>query len=132
VDRLAVDRMPVADADGNLSYQRTIPASDIPDGVVDNVENLHIVQHGLDVNGNDKYDMAALGESEFAASLGVEGIPEEATNPATCGEVTPAGAVETGGAGTTGVEATPLLVTGAAAAAAGTGLLLLRRRTERP
>jgi hypothetical protein len=33
------------------------------------------VQHGLDVNGNDKYDLEGLGESTFAKSLGVSGVP---------------------------------------------------------
>lgn len=126
---LAVDRMPVADADGNLDYERTIPADMIPEGIVDNLENLHIVQHGLDVNGNDKYDMEALGESVFAKSLGVKGIPEEATNPATCGEVSPAGGVETGGetAGTSADSTGPLALGAASLAGAG-ALLLLRRR----
>jgi LPXTG-motif cell wall-anchored protein len=126
---LAVDRMPVADASGNLSYSRTIPAADIPDGVVENLASLHIVQHGLDVNGNDKYDMKALGESKFAKSLGVDGIPEEATNPATCGEVSPAGGVETGGAGTDGTESMPLLALGGAALAGSAGIVVMRRRT---
>jgi hypothetical protein len=125
---LAVDRMPVADASGNLSYSRTIPASGIPDGVVENIENLHIVQHGLDVNGNDKYDMEALGESVFAKSLGVNGIPEEATNPATCGEVSPAGAVETGAGSTSGMESLPLMGFGGAALLGGAGAMMLRRR----
>jgi hypothetical protein len=125
---LAVERMPVADADGNLSYSRTIPASDVPEGVVENVENLHIVQHGLDVNGNDKYDMEALGESEFAKSLGVEGIPEEATNPATCGEVSPVGGVETGAGSTSGMESMPLMGFGGAALLGAAGTVVLRRR----
>ncbi len=125
---LAVDRMPVADANGNLNYSRTIPAGMIPEGIVENVENLHIVQHGLDVNGNDKYDLEALGESVFAASLGVKGIPEEATNPATCGEVAPTGAVETGAGSTQGVEASPLLALGGLSLAGAAGALVLRRR----
>lgn len=126
---LAVERMPVADASGNLSYSRTIPASDIPQGIVENVENLHIVQHGLDVNGNDKYDAEGLGESVFAKSLGLEGIPEEATNPATCGEVSPAGAVETGAGSTQGVEQLPLIGFGGVALAGAAGAMVLRRRT---
>ena len=128
---LAVDRMPVADASGNLTYSRTIPAADIPDGIVENVDNLHIVQHGLDVNGNDKYDMEALGESVFAKSLGVDGIPEEATNPATCGEVSPVGGVETGGAGTEGAEAAPMAAFGGLALAGAAGLMVAQRRQTR-
>ncbi|HET9861785.1 MAG TPA: hypothetical protein VFQ19_18580 [Nocardioidaceae bacterium] len=125
---LAVDRMPVADASGNLDYQRTIPASDIPEGVAENLANLHIVQHGLDVNGNDKYDLEALGESVFAKSLGLDGIPEEATNPATCGEVAPAGAVETGAGSTSGAENVPLMAFGGVALLGSAGALAMRRR----
>ncbi|MGH3386460.1 MAG: hypothetical protein ACRDO1_17915 [Nocardioidaceae bacterium] len=128
---LAVDRMPMADADGNLDYDRTIPADAVPDGTIESLSHLHIVQHGLDANGNDKYDMEALGESVFAKSLGVKGIPEEATNPATCGEVTPAGGVETGAAGTEGVEQLPMMAFGGLAMATAAGTLLLRRRYAR-
>lgn len=83
---LAFDRMPVADAQGKLSYKRTIT---LPDAAADKLRNLHVVQHGLDVNGNDRYDTEALGVSTFASSMGVTGVPEEATNPATCGTVGP-------------------------------------------
>ena len=125
---LAVDRFPVADANGNLDYQRTIPASAIPEGISENIENLHIVQHGLDANGNDKYDLEALGESVFAKSLGVNDIPEEATNPATCGEVSPSGAVETGAGSTNGAENMPLIAFGGAALLGSAGVLVIRRR----
>lgn len=125
---LAVDRMPVADASGNLSYERTIPAEMIPAGIVENVDNLHIVQHGLDVNGNNKYDLEALGESVFAESLGIQDIPEEATNPATCGEVVPTGGVETGSGSTGGTESLPLLGFGGAALAGAAGIAVARRR----
>jgi hypothetical protein len=125
---LAVDRMPVADANGNLNYSRTIPASSIPEGIVENIDNLHIVQHGLDVNGNGKYDLKALGESVFAKSLGVKGIPEEATNPATCGEVSPTGSVETGAASTEGVESMGLFAVGGFALVGAAGTLMVRRR----
>ena len=101
---LAVDRMPVADASGDLSYHRTIPASALPDGLLDQLARVHVVQHGIDVNDNGKYDMQALGESTFAKSLGLPGVPEEATDPAACGMVmgagmgtAPQGGVETGG-----------------------------------
>ena len=101
------------------------------------LKNLHVVQHGLDANGNDKYDLEALGESSFAKSLGVNGIPEEATNPATCGTVTgastgemPSGGVDTGDGTTGGIEAVGTFgLAGAAIAAAG-GALIYRRRLE--
>lgn len=129
---LAVDRMPTADADGNLSYSRTIT---LPEGAGAKLKNLHIVQHGLDANGNDTYDLDALGESSFAKSVGVDDIPEEATNPATCGTVTgaavgapPTGGVETGGGSTEGVEAKGALGAGAFAVVGAVGLLAYRRR----
>jgi len=125
---LALDRFPKADAGGNLDYERTIPAAQVPDGFVDNLQHLHIVQHGLDVNGNDKYDLEGLGESVFAKSLGVEGVPEEGTNPATCGEVTPVGAVDTGAGSTQGVEQLPLLAFGGIALAGASGAVWVRRR----
>lgn len=131
---LAVERMPTADADGNLSYSRTI---ELPAGAGAKLKNLHVVQHGLDANGNDKYDLEGLGESTFAKSLGVNGLPEEATNPATCGTVTgastgemPSGGVDTGDGTTGGIEAVGTFgLAGAAFAAAG-GALLYRRRLE--
>lgn len=129
---LAVDRMPVADANGNLDYKRTIT---LPAGAGDRLRNLHIVQHGLDANGNNKYDLDALGESTFAKSLGVSGIPEEATNPATCGTVsgaavgaTPSGGVETGGGTTQGPESLAIFALGGLALAGAGGALAYRRR----
>ncbi len=111
---LALDRFPTADADGNLSYERTIPAGMVPEGTIEQLENLHIVQHGIDVDGNDKYNLdSPIGESPFASSLGVDGVPAEGTFPATCGMVAgaaagvaPEGGVETGD-GTSGM---PMLV----------------------
>lgn len=129
---LAVDRFPKADADGNLNYSRTI---ELPAGAGAKLKNLHIVQHGLDANDNGKYDLEALGESTFAKSLGVNGLPEEATNPAACGTVTgasignmPSGGVDTGDGSTNGIEAAGTFgLAGAAFAAAG-GMLIYRRR----
>ncbi len=128
---LAVDRMPVADADGNLSYSRTIAASALPAGATDNLDSLHIVQHGIDANGNDQYDLQALGESSFAKSLGVDGIPEEATDPATCGQIQPAGGVDTGGsptASTNSASQLPLYALGGAALLGAGGVFAGRRR----
>ncbi|MBL7253455.1 hypothetical protein [Paractinoplanes lichenicola] len=99
---LAVDRMPTADAKGNLKYDRTIAAADLPEGTIEHLKDLHIVQHGVDANGNGKYDLAGLGESTLAQAAGLSGIPEEATDPATCGMVAGAavGSVPVGGVGT--------------------------------
>lgn len=100
---LELDRMPVADEEGRLRYDRTIPAAQLPAGLVGRLSDLHVVQHGIDANGNGQYDLDALGESTFAAGLGLPEVPEEATNPASCGIITgggattmPSGGVETG------------------------------------
>ncbi len=106
---LAVDRMPVADAHGDLVYERTIPAADLPPGTIAHLADLHIVQHGIDANHNGRYDLAGLGESAFARSLGVPNIPAEETQPVTCGvtvqaaaAVVPHGGVATGDGSTAG------------------------------
>ncbi len=125
---LALDRFPVADADGNLEYNRTLTAAELPEGTLDNIANLHIVQHGVDANGNDKYDLDGLGESTFAKSLGVDGIPEEGTDSATCGMIVPSGAVETGGEAPT-APSTGLLAAGGVLAVGGGALALGRRRS---
>jgi hypothetical protein len=132
-DGLDVARMPVADSNGRLNYERTFPAKIVPDGLLEHLSELHVVQHGIDVNNNDKYDLAALGESVFAKNLGVAGVPEEATNPASCGVVEGAGAadparggVETGGAPAPDLDA-PLAAAGAVLLLLSGALLFWRR-----
>lgn len=46
---LALERFPVADDDGNLNYNRTFT---IPQDVLDSLGSLHIVVHGLALDGN--------------------------------------------------------------------------------
>ncbi|MBT2526843.1 hypothetical protein J7E91_15765 [Streptomyces sp. ISL-99] len=75
---LAVDRMPVADKNGKLSYSRTITVSQ---AVADRLTDLHIVQHGIDPNGNKMYDFSK-GKSDLDPKL-----PQEATAPADCGMI---------------------------------------------
>jgi len=111
-DGLDVKRMPVADSKGRIDYERTFSAKMVPDGLLEHLSSLHVVQHGIDVNNNGKYDVEALGVSTFAQSLGVPNIPEEATDPASCGVVQgagmtgrPRGGVETGGAPAPSVNA---------------------------
>ncbi|MEV5484758.1 MULTISPECIES: hypothetical protein [Streptomyces] len=125
---LAVDRMPVADAQGKLSYERTIPVSQ---AVVDHIKDLHIVQHGIDRNNNKKYDFEGAGKSELDPKL-----PQEATAPTNCGEVQgaavgsiPVGGVETG-TGPVEEKAMPAAMIGAGGAAfvVVTGALALVRR----
>jgi hypothetical protein len=115
---LALDRMPVADASGHLDYERTFSPSELPKGLVEHLSEVHVVQHGIDVNHNGRYDVAGAGVSTFAENLGVSGVPEEATDPASCGVVTgamapmsPRGGVETGG-GPSGSVNAPLAALG--------------------
>lgn len=109
---LAVDRMPVADAEGKVSYERTIAVSQ---DVADHIQDLHVVQHGIDPNGNKEYDFG-VGKSDLDPKL-----PQEATAPAVCGLVEgaavgsiPVGGVETGSGPAPGNE-----VSAAVAAAGG-------------
>ncbi|WP_121751276.1 CHRD domain-containing protein [Streptomyces sp. E2N166] len=125
---LAVHRMPTADEDGRLSYERTITVSQ---DVAEHFKNLHIVQHGIDVNGNGAYDMDA-GKSPLDPKL-----PLEATAPASCGMVhgasigeMPEGGVETGTAATGAQEPNQLMALGGAGLlAAAMGAAVVWRRT---
>jgi hypothetical protein len=107
---LATDRMPVADADGRIEYSRTFTPDELPPGLLKHLSEAHVVTHGIDVNHNGRYDLAGAGVSTFAQNLGVPGVPEEATDPSSCGVVMgamasmqPHGGVETGGGTAHGV-----------------------------
>jgi len=133
-DGLDVSRMPVADAHGRLDYERTFSADMVPQGLIAHLSAVHVVQHGIDVNHNGKYDVAALGVSTFAENLGISGVPEEATDPASCGVIQGAGAahparhgVETGGAPPSRPNAL-LVAAGAAALALDAAFLFSRWR----
>jgi hypothetical protein len=78
---LAVSRFPVANADGDQSYSRKFEAGR---KLRRNLGDFAIVQHGVDLNGNGKYDFKAAGASELDPSL-----PQEATIPANCGVINP-------------------------------------------
>jgi hypothetical protein len=78
---LAVDRFPVANEDGTLTYGRTFG---VPTNVADRLGEFAIVQHGVDLNGNGVYDEEAAGPSDLDPSL-----PQEATIPANCGVIEP-------------------------------------------
>ncbi len=73
---LAVTRFPVTINDGVLVYNRVIEVSE---DVAANLEKMHVVLHGIDINNNGKYDFDA-GKSSLDPSL-----PLEATVPAACG-----------------------------------------------
>lgn len=73
---LAVDRFPVADDSGNVSYSRTF---ELPSGLTaDNVGDAVVVLHGVDLNDSGTYDGDQM--SQLDPSL-----PLEATIPAACG-----------------------------------------------
>ena len=80
---LAVSRFPVANKGGSVNYKRTF---EVPSEVANNLGDFAVVQHGVDLNGNDVYDFDSAGESELDPSL-----PQEATIPANCGVINPIG-----------------------------------------
>jgi hypothetical protein len=80
---LAVSRFPVANSLGFLRYERTLSVSS---NVYSNLGKKAIVQHGVDLNHNGRYDFKAAGRSELDPSL-----PQEATIPANCGVINPVG-----------------------------------------
>jgi hypothetical protein len=138
-DGLALDRMPVADAHGRLTYRRTFAASLVPGSLLNQLSHVHVVIHGIDANDNYRYDLNGLGVSTFARNLGLPGVPEEATDPASCGVVTgaeaptmPLGGPETGigppGAGADGGVARDVLGAGLVVGAAALLVLSLNRR----
>ena len=129
---LALNRMPVASTAGRIDYRRTFSAAQVPDALIRHLSQVHIVQHGIDYNHNGRYDLAALGESTFAKNLGKPGVPEEVTDPASCGVVTgamspapPRGGVETGGG--TGHAVNPWLMGVGGSMLAGSAFVLRRR-----
>lgn len=74
---LALTRFPAASSTGSYEYVRTFMLADS----IENLENVHIVVHGEDIDGSGSYD----GEKESSIA---EGVPFEATVPVACGEVT--------------------------------------------
>ena len=76
---LAVNRFPVADSSGLLRYERDLTVSG---KVARNLGKFAIVQHGVDLNHNGRYDFRSAGASELDPSL-----PQEATIPANCGVI---------------------------------------------
>ncbi len=67
---------PVADKHGKLSYQRVL--LDVPKNLLDELDDLHIVIHGEDLDDDGKYDPKPI------TALGV---PLEAELPVACGEL---------------------------------------------
>lgn len=83
---LALDRFPVADETGQVVYDRTLSAEELPEGTVAHLADLTVVEHGIDVDGNGQYNLdSPISESEIAQVMDTPGVPAEATYPAACG-----------------------------------------------
>lgn len=67
-------------AKGSEHYRRAIPFSSAAVRMAIKDGQGVIVIHGVDFNGNGRYDFAGAGRSDLDPSL-----PEEATAPAICG-----------------------------------------------
>ena len=71
---LALNRFPVARANGILKYDRTFS---IPRSVAENLDDKHIVIHGHDLDGDGRY----------GGRITALGAPLEAELPVACGEI---------------------------------------------
>lgn len=121
---LAVDRFPVADAKGNVVYERTFP---LPKGVTeDMVTKGVVVTHGVSELFDDKAKYDGAKKSDIPKS---EALPLEATIPATCGKLVaaPTGGANTGAGSTAGIENQAAFV--AAALSLGAAVILLGARS---
>ncbi len=121
---LAVDRFPTADANGNVTYERTFP---LPEGITqDMVAKGVIVTHGVSEITGDKAKYDGEKKSDIPGS---EALPLEATIPATCGKLVamPVGGVDGGAGSTAGFEQMGLMVAGATTLVAGGALFATRR-----
>ena len=78
---LAVDRFPVASKKGVVDYSRTFT---IPGKLATQLADFHIVQHGIDLNGNSNYNLESAVTTELHPSL-----PQEATIPANYCPISP-------------------------------------------
>ena len=131
---LAVERFPVASADGEVSYSRTFDLTETMGDVA--LDDIVIVQHGIDtISPNGQY-----GPPPPVSPLSAD-LPLEATAPATCGAVMmasqgggqmsqmPAGGVAAGGGGTAGLENEGLLTLGALGLLGAAAITVRRRST---
>ncbi|MDL2363230.1 MAG: hypothetical protein QFB86_02520 [Patescibacteria group bacterium] len=124
---LAVDRFPVADANGNVNYERTFP---LPTGVTeDMIAQGVVVTHGVSELSGDKAKYDGDKKSDIPKS---ESLPLEATIPAACGKLvsmtSPSGGVAAGGGSTMGIENSAAFGVGLVALAAAGGLAFTSRK----
>lgn len=120
---LALDRMPKADAQGNLAYNRTFA---LPAGTTAaDMQKASIDIHGISSLFNDKAKYDGDKKSDLDSKL-----PFETTVSAACGRLSsaPAGGPNTGIGSTAGLESPALLAFGAAALVGATALVLYSRR----
>ena len=80
---LALDRFPVADEQGNLSYSRTFRDS----AAVANADTVQVVVHGIDFDGNGAYAFNSADTFASRSSSLNASIPLEATVPVLCGGI---------------------------------------------
>lgn len=82
---LALDRFPVADAEGDLSYSRTFTPTDA--SVLAQAGSVQVVVHGIDFDGSGGY---GFNPDDYFAAMGSSldpAIPLEATVPVLCGGI---------------------------------------------
>ncbi len=124
---LAVERFPVADADGDISYSRTFQ---LPEGVTaEDISNGVIVQHGISELFGDagKYDGEKMSEIPGA------NLPFEATVPALCGELQMmAGMPDTGAGGMADTAGVPVMALALIGAVLAGGVLMVARAASSP
>ncbi len=119
---LAVDRFPVANAQGVINYERTF---DLPAGTtMEEVSTAVVVQHGISELFGDK----AKYDGDMKSSLDPK-LPLEATIPASCGALTaaPVGGAGAGAGSTSGIENQAAFVV--AALSLGAAVVLLGGRS---
>jgi hypothetical protein len=75
---LALDRFVKARFDGTLDYHRRFK---VPLSIANRIDQLHVVLHGQDINGDKQYD----------GPTGALGVPIEAELPVACGGINPRG-----------------------------------------
>jgi hypothetical protein len=145
---LAANRFPTADSDGTIDYSRSIQLNGQQMQALKAGE-LVLATHGIDPNGNGKYDMSGTKTDVSplawqAAKAGLlpkskaKTIPFSLTAPNGCGVVQPVsqshvprGGMATGGGSTSGVEDTGLLALGGGLLAAAAGAMGFRRRRSK-
>jgi len=120
---LAVDRMPKADAKGNITYDRTFT---LPSGVTAaDMSKATIDVHGISSLFDDKAKYDGSKKSELDNKIAFE-----TTVPAACGKLTstPTSGAATGAGSTSGIESPALFAIGGAALLAAVATAIVARK----